>query len=217
VTDEWIKRQVKRELTWDPRVEASRIGVFVENGAVTLTGRVSNYLEKLAAVEAAERVYGVRAVANELEVDLPGSEVRDDRDIAKAILHSLRWNVLVPDTVKVEVHDGHVRLRGTVRHEFQRKAAEKAARSVKGVRSVTNLITLEREEPPDPDEIERRVRDAIYRAMAMDARKVWVEAKNGTVRLHGEVHSVYEKKLAEDTARSLPGVADVENDIAVFT
>ena len=214
--DEWLKKQVIRELKWHPLVEASNIGVFVTNGAVTLTGRVSSYLEKLAAVEAAERVYDVRVVANDLEVELPTADVRDDRDIARAILHSLRWNVLVPDTVKVEVHDGHVRLVGVARRDFQRRAAEKAARSVKGVKSVANLIALDREEQPgyDPAEIELAVREAIRNSFATDARGIWVETTNGTVRLHGRVHSRYEKQVAEDAARSA-GAAEVENQIVV--
>jgi osmotically-inducible protein OsmY len=215
--DEWLKKQVIRELRWHPLVEATSIGVSVTNGVVTLTGRVSSYLEKLAAVEAAERVYGVRVVADELEVEPQTADVRDDSDIARAILHSLRWNVLVPDTVKVEVRDGHVRLLGRARRDFQRRAAEKAARSVKGVKSVTNLIALEDEEPPappDPGEIERRVREAIRSSFANDARGIWVETQNGTVRLHGRVHSLYEKRVAEDAARSA-GATEVENQIMV--
>ncbi|MGZ4335007.1 MAG: BON domain-containing protein [Gaiellaceae bacterium] len=213
--DKRVKAEVMRELKWEPRVDAARIGVFVENGAVTLKGRVSSYAEKLAAVEAAERVHGVRAVADELEVELPAADVRDDTEIAKAIVHSLRWSVLVPDSVDVEVHKGHVRLLGQVRWNFQRKAAERAARHVRGVRSVTNLIVLQHGEKPEPFEIEQRVRDAIRRAATIDARRIWADMTDGRVHLHGYVHSLWEKKLAEEAARSAAGVADVDNDIVV--
>jgi HAD superfamily hydrolase (TIGR01549 family) len=156
VDDKRLQAHVIHELKWDPRIDEARIGVFVRNGAVTLTGRVSSYAEQLAAVEAAERVDGVRAVADELEVDLPDVDVRDDSEIAKAITQSLRWNVRVPDTIRVEVREGQVQLLGDVHQEFQRKAAERAVRHVKGVRSVMNLIAVRRSErQPEPFEIAR--------------------------------------------------------------
>lgn len=214
--DRRLRAQVLRELKWDPRVDDARIGVFVEDGAVTLTGRVSSYPERLAAVEAAERVSGVRSVADELEVELSRADVRDDAEIAKAITHSLRWNVLVPDSVHVVVRDGRVQLTGEVHREFQRKAARRAAEKVKGVKSVTSLITVQgSERQPEPFEIEERVRDAIRRAAAIDARRISVDLSDGTVHLHGTVHSLYEKQAAEAAARSALGVREVDNEIAV--
>jgi hypothetical protein len=72
------------------------VGVAVTDGAVTLTGHVPTYAEKLAAARAAERVYGVKAVANDLTVKLAGAP-RDDSDIATAIAHVLESNVQVPE------------------------------------------------------------------------------------------------------------------------
>ena len=96
-TDAQIKDDVTEELRWDPQIsDADAIGVGVEDGAVTLSGKVPSYAEKLAAAQAAERVNGVKAVANELKVDLPGTP-RDDVDIAQAIAHVLEWNVQVPE------------------------------------------------------------------------------------------------------------------------
>lgn len=212
-SDKQLQEDVLRELEWDPEVDAAHIGVSVEDGSVTLTGHVSSYSEKLAAVRAAERVFGVRAVADELEVRLPGSEARDDSDMAEAIAQVLTWNTLVPDTVKAEVRNGVVTLRGEVEWTYQRDAAERAVRDVRGVKGVVNLITIKpRVKATD---IERRIADAIKRAANVDARRIWVTTTNGTVVLHGTVHSLYEKKLAEAEAKAAAGVTKVDNRIAV--
>jgi osmotically-inducible protein OsmY len=212
-SDKRIQEEVLRELEWDPEVDAAHIGVSVEEGAVTLTGHVSSYSEKLAAVRAAERVYGVKAVADEIEVRLPGSAARDDTDIAEAIAQVLRWNTLVPDTVEAEVRQGYVTLRGEVDWSYQRDAAERAVRDVKGVKGVTSLITVKSR--AKPTDIEQRIQEAIRRAANMDARQIWVTTTNGTVVLHGTVHSLYEKKVAEQEALAAPGVQKVENRITV--
>src|SRR5437879_3876552 len=73
-TDEQIQRDVLAELKWDARVQPNEIGVAVKDGVVTLTGWVDSYTKKWAAEEAAHRVRGVRAVANDIEVRLPASQ-----------------------------------------------------------------------------------------------------------------------------------------------
>src|SRR5579884_4066838 len=126
-TDRELQQQVLRELEWEPRVDATRIAVAVLNGVVTLSGRVPDYLQRLAAEKAAKRVYGVRAVANEVEVDRGDDDRRNDEDIARDVLHALKWNIFVPaKDLKVTVEHGWVTLSGEVRWNFQRVAAEDA-------------------------------------------------------------------------------------------
>jgi osmotically-inducible protein OsmY len=211
--DKLIQEAVMRELDWDPKVDAAHIGVSVKNGAVTLTGHVSSYSEKLEAVKAAERVYGVKAVADEIKVRLPTSDVRDDTDIAEEIARELQWNTLVPDTVHAEVRNGIVTLRGDVEWAYQREEAERAVRYLTGVTGVTNLITVKpRVKAAD---IEQRIKEAIERAASLDARQIRVTTTNGTVHLHGHVHSLFEKKVAEEAAKAAPGIVKVENEIVV--
>ena len=142
-SDSDITEDVIRELRWDPQVsDPDAIGVAVQDGAVTLTGHTATYAEKLAAARATERVYGVKAVANDLKVRLSG-EPRDDSDIAKAIAHVLEWNVQVPaDRVKARVQAGWVTLDGHVDYEYQRHEVERMVRNVDGVLGVTNTITV---------------------------------------------------------------------------
>jgi len=73
-TDEEIQRDVLAELKCDARVQPNEIGVIVKNGVVTLTGWVDSYSKKWAAEDAAHRVRGVNAVANDIEVRLSSAE-----------------------------------------------------------------------------------------------------------------------------------------------
>jgi osmotically-inducible protein OsmY len=211
--DKTIQEAVMKELEWDPALDSAQIGVAVSNGAVTLSGHVSSYAEKWAAVKAAERVKGVIAIADELEVKLPKTSVRDDSEIAESIAVALRSNVSVPDSVNAEVRHGYVTLRGEVDWNYQREAAERVVRNTLGVKGVSNLITVRPK--VKPAEIEERIADAIKRMASLDADQITVTATDGTVHLHGRVHSWYEKRLAEQEAASAPGVSKVDNQITV--
>src|SRR5260370_10260637 len=128
-TDGEIKEDVIRELRWDPQLsEPDAIGVAVKDGAVTVTGHMSTYAEKLAAARAAERVYGAKAVADDLEVRLSGAP-RDDSDIATAIAHILDNNVQVPaGRAPARVQPGWVTPEGDVQHAFPRRDARRMVR-----------------------------------------------------------------------------------------
>src|SRR5438128_7521750 len=142
-TDEEIQANVLEELKWDTRVRPNEIGVAVKDGIVTLTGWVDSYLKKMAAEEAAHRVPGVKAVANDIEVRLPGFAERTDTDLAAAVLNARRWDAAIPTgTLDVTVSKGWVTLKGEVEFGFQRRDAERAVQRLAGVKGVTNLITV---------------------------------------------------------------------------
>ena len=67
--DEQVQTDVLAEMKWNAQVQPSEIGVAVKDGVVTLTGWVDSYLKKWSAEEAAHRVSGVKAVANDIEVE----------------------------------------------------------------------------------------------------------------------------------------------------
>jgi osmotically-inducible protein OsmY len=212
-TDKLLREQVTRELEWDPKLDASHIGVTANDGAVTLTGHVRSYAERMAAVRAAERVTGVKAVVDELEVKLPSSQVRDDAELGEMIARTLRWNALLPDTIEAEVRKGVVTLKGEVEWNYQRHTAERAVRDITGVRSVINLIAVKPR--VKADDVRRRIADTIKRNAALDANAIEVETTNGSVHLEGTVHSLWEKRMAEQAAASAPGVKEVDNDLTV--
>src|SRR5215467_14225845 len=142
-TDEQIQADVLEELKWDTRVRPNEIGVTVKDGIITLTGWVDSYLKKMAAEEAAHRVPGVKAVANDIEVRLPGFAERTDTDLAAAVLGALRWDAAIPaGKVDVTVSQGWVTLKGEVDHYFQKRDAEPAIERLSGIRGVSNLLTV---------------------------------------------------------------------------
>lgn len=141
-SDAQLKWDVEAELQWERRVDASRIGVRVKNGAVTLTGEVDTYAEKWAAEDAARRVRGVRSALEELSVKVFGLRRREDMAIEQAARRALRSDVWVPDTVRLAVHQGEITLSGSVEWKYQRLAAESAARNLAGVTTVYNEITV---------------------------------------------------------------------------
>src|SRR5258707_5592201 len=139
------QRNVLEELQWDTHVQPNEIGVVVKDGIVTLTGWVDSYLKKPAAEEAAHRVLGVLAVANDIEVRLPGFAERTDADLAAAVLNALRWDAAIPaGKVDVTVSQGWVTLKGEIEYAFQKRDAERAVRRHAGVKGVSNLIVVNR-------------------------------------------------------------------------
>jgi osmotically-inducible protein OsmY len=213
-TDEDIQRDVLEELKWDSRVQVNEIGVVVKDGIVTLTGWVDSYMKKLAAEAAAHRVHGVKAVANDIEVRLPGSAERTDADLAKAVLDALRWDAAIPtDKIDVTVSHGWVTLKGEVEFGFEKRDAERAVQRLSGVKGVTNLITVRPH--PLPTDLKQNIEKALIRNAETDAQHITVEVEGSKVILRGTVRSYAEKKAAEDTAWSAPGVTEVENRIVV--
>jgi osmotically-inducible protein OsmY len=216
MTDAEIRKNVEAELSFEPSINASEIGVAVKDGIVTLTGRVDSYWEKIAAEEAAARVAGVKAVANELEIRLPFSSERTDEDIARAALNRLEWTITVPkDRIKVKVSKGWVTLEGEVEWQFQKNAAAEAVRNLVGIKGVINHIVVK--ERPSTAEVKAKIEEALKRSAEVDASHITVETEGDKVILKGTVRSWFEREEAERAAWRAPGVRKVDNRIIVST
>jgi osmotically-inducible protein OsmY len=212
-TDMELRRDVETELAWDPRVDASKIAVTAKNGVVTLTGEVRNLFERWEAEDTAKRVFGVIGIADDILVTL-GDAKPNDTDLTERVLNALKWNASVPyDRLKPIVRDGWVTLEGKVHWYYQKEAAESAVRYLTGVRGVSNSITIDN--PVEPQDVSRKITEALTRNARIDAQKISVKASGHTAILDGSVRSVAERDEAEMAAWSAPGVNLVENHLSV--
>jgi len=210
-TDIELKQDIERELEWDPKVNAAQIGVSVDQGAVSLLGTVDTYPEKWAAEEATKRVGGVRSVAQDLTVKLLGDHARDDSEIAIATLNALKWDVLVPNTVKAKIQHGAVTLDGEVPWHFQRDAADRAVRYLTGVVAVHNNIALKPQ--ASVSEVKEKVQAALQRQAKADAKSIHVETSGGKVTLTGHASSWQSIEDAANAAWAAPGVTNVVDQV----
>lgn len=209
-----LQRDVEDELRWDPSVREAEIGVAVKDGVVTLVGYVSTFAQKFAAERAAERVSGIRALAEDLKVNIPGGLTRSDTDIAHAAVNALRWDIEVPDDlIKVRVENGWVTLEGSVDWYYQKAAAERAVRYLTGVKGLTNLVNIKPK--VSVYEVKAEIESALKRSAELDAKKITVDTTDGKVILRGTVRSWAERQEAERAAWNAPGVREVKDELFV--
>lgn len=209
-----LRRDILDELEWEPSIDAAGIGVAVQHGIVTLTGTARSYSEKLLAERAVRRVKGVKGIANDVDVHLPGGADRSDSEIVQAAIQALRWKSLLPaGRVTVSVSNGWITLEGEVDWQYQKNAAFEAVHHLYGVTGVTNLIAI----TPRVSTVgvKSRIEDAFRRSADLDAQRISVEAHDGKVTLRGDVPSWSERQEAERTAWAATGVNQVENLIAI--
>lgn len=216
MTDRKLQENVQAALDWEPSIDAAGIGVSVDGGIVTLRGDVTTYTEKASAERVALGVFGVKAVANDLNVHIPSEYQRTDTEIAQAAVDVLRWNTVVPyDKVTVAVREGWVTLKGKVSWEYQRQACARVVRDLRGVRGVDNQVAVE----PHASiaDVKTKIEDALKRSAEVDARRLSVAVSDGKVTLSGNVHSWHERHEARSAAWAAPGVKEVDDRLAIVS
>lgn len=212
-TDAELKTDVLSELKYEPSVKITDIGVLVKDGTVTLNGYATSYVEKGEAVRAVKRIAGVKAIADDIEVNLPGSLHRTDGDIAAAA-SQIDWSTTIPlGTIDITVREGWITLEGEVEWWQQKIAAGNVVHYLSGVKGVSNLISLKPK--LTTTEVEKAIESAFKRNALLDANKVHVETSGNEVILRGNVRNFTELEEAERVAWAAPGVFSVDNQITV--
>lgn len=212
--DKQLQQDVMDELRYEPSLDEKEIGINVAAGLVTLTGRVKTYAEKLAAMRAVERVDGVRGIANEMTVVPSKAFEHTDVEIAEAAMRALAWSPTVPrDRVKVRVENGWLTLEGKLDWQYQKDMAENAVHLLAGVRGLSNLVSIQ--PAVKAAEVNKKIEAAFARSAALHAQQITVETHDRRVILKGKVHSWDERREAETAAWAAPGVAAVENQLAL--
>ena len=210
-TDSQLQQDVLDELDFEPSVSAAQIGVTAKNGVITLSGHAGSFAEKIAAEEAARRVNGVHAIAQEIEVRYPSDKKTADDEIAARALSIMKWNAVVPyDKVQVKVQDGWVTLLGEVEWQFQRAAAESGIRRLSGVAGILNEITLKPR--PEPVDVKHKIEEALRRSAEVEAKSIQVTSLgDGKIALEGKVHDWQERDAVKRAAWSTAGVSAIED------
>lgn len=214
MTDMKLKQTILDALEFDPSIDAASIGVSVDNGVVTLSGHVPTYFEKMKAEDIAIAIRGVKAIAQEIEVRPAGAHLTADDEIARRVLDVLRWSTTLPaDAVKVKVQGGWLTLTGAVEWNFQREAAARAVRDMSGVKGVTNNIIITPK--ATPADLRDRIERALKRQAELDMNNIRVEVVDGAVTLEGKVHSLAERRVAEQAVWAAPGIREVRDRLSV--
>jgi osmotically-inducible protein OsmY len=215
VPDVSIQRDVMDEIDWDPEVDVTDVGVEVDNGVVTLTGTVDHYATKQAAEQAAFRVAGVRAVANDILAHSRWDDERTDTDVAQAVANVLEYNTTIPTaTIDARVANHWVTLTGEVNWNYQRRAAEKAVMRIRGVTGVLNNITVKQTQV-SAQEIRDGIEKALVRSAEIDAGHISVDVHGREVTLRGTVRDWHERQEALSAAWKARGVTMVHNEIMI--
>ncbi len=213
-TDDQLKKDVMEELRWESMVTAADINVATHNGVVTLSGTVPHYAEKGAAERAVQRVEGVKAIAEEMDVNLNVDHHHADTEIAQAVVHSLKWHVWVPNGVQATVENGWVTLSGEARFDFERTSATDSVKYLSGVKGVFNNITLK--PSVQPAAVKDAIEKALKRDAEIDAEHVTVSTNGSKVTLTGTIRSWNQRHEAGSAAWNAPGVTEVQNNLAIL-
>ena len=214
-TNSVLQSLVQDAIKWEPLLHAAEIGVTVNNGIVTLTGVVDNYLKKTEAENATKNVTGVKAIVEKIEVQFPATwKKKNDNEIAAEVVHALKSDWSVPDEkVKVKVEHGWITLEGEMTWNFEREATKHAVQGLEGVIGISNLIRIKSE---SHNAIEQKdVEKALDRNWSIDAADIAVNVEGTRVTLSGTVGSLYEKNEAERIAYKTTGIRLVDNQLTV--
>ncbi|MEZ5954192.1 MAG: BON domain-containing protein [Hyphomonas sp.] len=213
-TDRELKQRVLEELEYEPQVNASSVGVTAKDGIVAIYGHVTSFLERVLAEDAVRRVRGVRAIANEIDVNLPGDAHVNDDEIAFRASRLFDWDHLLSKAnFSIRVQGGKVDVDGETDQLHLKRRAEMLLAQLPGVVAVFNHIRVV--PAPQKADIAQKIGAALARQAQGEADAIRIEVRDGDVTLRGKVGSLLEKDSVERAAAHAPGVRHVTSHLVV--
>jgi osmotically-inducible protein OsmY len=223
-SDAEIRQDIVDSFGRDVTLLGRLIDVQVQQGVVTLTGKVATPYQKDRATLDCRSVVNVKAVKNYLDVGVEADTgvrkklpVPSDGELEKSVRAELYQDLRVvgPLEIDVEAAAGHVVLRGTVPSSSQKRLATRDAQEVVGVIWVTNLLTVDTEWRED-EKLMEDLKFALDSDATLSGWDIKMTVTQGVVTLSGKVKSPYEKEHAGDLASRILGVRDVVNLLEVM-
>ncbi len=213
-SDHQLRQAVLEHLDCDPAINASQVGVAVRDGVVTLSGHVSSLGEERAALVSAGQVKGVKAVIDQIEVELPGNCQTPDEVVAEQVHARLSSNQSVPiEQIRITVDNGVVTLRGEVHWQYQRRAAEEDLHKLACIRGIRNEIEIR--PAVKPENVREKIHQLLQRIAPTERDDIEVACEGGRVVLSGTVNTWHEKSMIENAAWTVPGVTEVIDQVVV--
>lgn len=209
-----IQEEVLAEIKLDPKIKASNIGEEVSNGDVTLSGYAETDSEKSNAEQAVRRLNDEHAIAQELQVLVPGTCIRSDAEIAHQVHRIIKWSGIdTNNQIHIKVEQGIVTLSGKVETLHQKDIAQSYASNMLGVKGINNLIVIVPK--LSIPIVKKNIQDALTRQAIHDVENIHVSIHENTVTLAGKVKSWPEKNCVINAAWLAPKVNNVIDKLQI--
>jgi osmotically-inducible protein OsmY len=220
-SNEEVKQALKDAFAYDPRISRVGIGIGVDNGVVTLTGKVDNLKAKRVAEQDARNTRGVWLVNNRIKVrpgigphtsPMPDVDAETARRVRVALLRNPN---LYQHEISVTVRNRAARLSGMVYSDFEKSLADDVVSRVKGVTMVLNNLSVNHTWTPKDDwEIQKNIEDELWWSPFVDAKTISVKVADGIATLVGVVDTLRERRVATENAYE-GGAKRVRNELKV--
>jgi len=225
-TDRDLEKSIGNLYAFKTLLRDNEVKIEAKDGAVTLTGLVSNEPQKLLAKEAAENHFGVKSVNNNLKITGGESADRADAILAlnvKSILLYHRGVNGFGTTVSADA--GKVTLTGEAINKAQRQLTTEYAEDVEGVTHVNNEMTVAKADKDEKETIGEKIDDASITAQikvsllfhrSTRVTKTQVKTEDGVVTLSGMAKNNAEKELVTKLVKDIKGVTSVNNRMTIM-
>ena len=222
--DSRIESSARQSYVFKTYLQNDDIKIESKNGAVTLTGMVTENFHKSLAQETVAGLPGVKSVDNRLEVKGEFPTANSDAWLREKVRVTLLFHRSVSaGTTEVDVTDGIVTLRGEAGSQAQKELTTEYAKDVEGVKEVKNEMSVAKTpkkertvgEKIDDASITAQVKMTLLSHHSTSAINTKVETKRGKVTLYGKARNAAEMNLATKLASDVNGVTAVKNRMVI--